>query len=277
MKLLGALSACVGATLAFSNTAPVFASWQLPQQKPIVKASEVAEFFSKVSAEWCSEKNTDPTVIIRVKNLSKASSELKKFTVKYDLANDLDLLTGSPCEIEYSTEYPKSMDASKLYVVDLDEDTEYFVQDLLSKFPKVIVQGKPLTVETRKHSSEQGWKRRHANEAMRAAEETDNDDVKLAQEAEDGFRAAELMLAASGEDSVVTAVADSNNNNNSTKPAKGASVFTNYQFFTPGIWLCIIVTFFLVYVTLTAIHWISSIELTYKSFEKQVDFQKKTE
>lgn len=59
-------------------------------------------------------------------------------------------------------------------------------------------------------------------------------------------------------------------------PVNG-SLFNTYQFFTSGIFMCLIVSFMLLFVLTNALSWVSSIDITYKSFDKQVDFEKKTE
>lgn len=253
MKLLAALSAFVGATVAFSNTAPLYASWNLDQKKPIARAEEITEYFSQASQEWCSA-DTQPTVIFRVKNLS-SQHESKQFLVMYRNAEELDLVRGSPCDVDYSVELPSSITPGKLYVVDLDDDTQHSVQELLSENYRVIVQGKPHELEGNK---------------VRDHDENEDD---MFEEANDDFSDAMAMLSESG-DSEVTVLAEQESKNGSLTDA---SVFTSYQFFTPGLWLCIIVVLFLVYVTSTAIHWTASIQTSYNAFEKQVDFQKKTE
>lgn len=55
------------------------------------------------------------------------------------------------------------------------------------------------------------------------------------------------------------------------------SLFTEYQFFTPGIWSCILISFFLLAILYNALIWVSSIEISYGAFEKQVDYEKKNE
>lgn len=55
------------------------------------------------------------------------------------------------------------------------------------------------------------------------------------------------------------------------------SLFTEYQFFTPGIWSCILISLFLLGILYTALVWVGSIEITYNAFDKQVDFEKKNE
>lgn len=54
-------------------------------------------------------------------------------------------------------------------------------------------------------------------------------------------------------------------------------LFHNYQFFTPGIFMCLIVSGFLILIFSVALKWTSSIEISYSSFEKEVDYEKKNE
>lgn len=80
-------------------------------------------------------------------------------------------------------------------------------------------------------------------------------------------------IAASESDTELTILEDE-----VTKPSKtSGSLFTKYQFFSAGIFMCLIVSFFLVFVLVNALSWLNSIEITYQSFEKQVDLEKKNE
>lgn len=63
----------------------------------------------------------------------------------------------------------------------------------------------------------------------------------------------------------------------SNSTTKGGSLFTHYQFFTPGILSCLILSSFLVFVLYVALSWMTSIEITYLAFDKQIDYEKKTE
>ncbi|CAI5759027.1 unnamed protein product [Candida verbasci] len=55
------------------------------------------------------------------------------------------------------------------------------------------------------------------------------------------------------------------------------NLFTHYQFFTPGLFSAILVSLFLIFILVNALSWLTSLEITYESFEKQVDLDKKSE
>lgn len=57
----------------------------------------------------------------------------------------------------------------------------------------------------------------------------------------------------------------------------GGSLFEKYQFFSPGLFMCLIVSFLLLFILVNALSWIGGIDITYQSFEKQVDLDKKNE
>ena len=114
------------------------------------------------------------------------------------------------------------------------------------------------------------------------AKRTDSDDQDasaLEAEIESDFRAAESYIIAEGDKPV--GMYDSKENKTTSAPSKKHkkidNLFSNYQFFTPGILLCLIVSFALVGVLYVALGWIASLEITYKSFDKQVDYEKKQE
>lgn len=86
----------------------------------------------------------------------------------------------------------------------------------------------------------------------------------IVDEVEADFRKAEQLLEA--EDDTVSIMSDGPNN-----------LFTNYQFFTPGIWMTLIISSFLIFILYNALGWVSSLEISYKAFDKQVDYEKKNE
>lgn len=78
------------------------------------------------------------------------------------------------------------------------------------------------------------------------------------QELEDAFKEIESMI---DDDSEVTIMSD-------------GSVFDNYGFFTPGIWMCTLISLFLVWILLMALKWVGSLQVSYKAFEKPVSSKK---
>lgn len=52
-------------------------------------------------------------------------------------------------------------------------------------------------------------------------------------------------------------------------------LFARYTFFTPGIWMGTIVSLLLVLLVSAALSWLSSMQISYRAFDKPVDFEKK--
>lgn len=106
----------------------------------------------------------------------------------------------------------------------------------------------------------------------KVARNENNDDVSVEQEIDADF--AEAHRLAAEEDQPVTILEDVPSN---TTTVKHDNLFTNYQFFTTGIWSGLIVSGFLLLILYGALTWLSDLQITYASFDKQVDFDKKNE
>lgn len=285
MKLITGVAVYASAVMAYVNTAPMFSSKALLDNRYLTDAHDVSSQLENLTKDWCSQEQKLPMIIYRVKNLAKGSNDLAEaFTnVRYESPSQLDLTLHSLCQVHYSTNNPSELNAGEVYVVDLDDDSNYKVNDLLSEDAFVTVQGKPNGGKARSFMAgikeyvddfQQGWAKRQ--------DEQDEADAEAFEEIESAFRAAESLIAHEEGDSFVTALAEDKETSSGSEEQKQktdgrSNLFTKYQFFTPGIWLCLIISLFLVYVLLTAVGWISSIQITYKSFEKQVDYEKKTE
>ncbi|KAI5948718.1 hypothetical protein KGF57_005329 [Candida theae] len=99
-----------------------------------------------------------------------------------------------------------------------------------------------------------------------------NGDVSVEQDIDADF--AEANRLAAEEDQPVSILEDIPSNSTTVKHD---NLFTNYQFFTTGIWSGLIVSGFLLLILYGALTWLSDLQITYASFEKQVDFDKKNE
>ncbi|ODQ81260.1 hypothetical protein BABINDRAFT_121907 [Babjeviella inositovora NRRL Y-12698] len=62
---------------------------------------------------------------------------------------------------------------------------------------------------------------------------------------------------------------------NSTFVIKNPNLFTHYQFFTPGVWMSTIVSLLLVGILYVALSWVSNLKISYRAFDKPLDFDKK--
>lgn len=108
-------------------------------------------------------------------------------------------------------------------------------------------------------------------------QEQEEEDAVIEEEIEHDFEEAESL--ASEETDPVNILANSNKDkqSNNGTTIKHDNLFTKYQFFTSGIWSGIIVSLFLLTILYGALSWLTSLEITYASFEKQVDYDKKNE
>lgn len=289
MKLITSVALCASATMAFVNTGPLYGNMfdnkAFFENQYLIDAQDASSQIGSATEKLCSESNHAPLVFYRVKNLAEGSSDAAQVSanVRYDSPKQLDLALHSSCQVHYTTSQPAHVERGNIYVVDLDDDQEHSANELLSNLGHMIVQGKPAGGKSRSLMAGikgyvgdllHGWAKREDEDA--------DEDVEAYAELESAFKAAESMLAQEEGDSFVTALADdketpSGSKENKIKADKKSNLFTKYQFFTPGIWLCLIVSLFLIYVLNTALGWITSIQVTYKSFEKQIDYEKKTE
>lgn len=285
MKLLASLALCVGSVMAFADTAPLYSGLEALSSDYIVESSEIANQVRQYTDELCSQDTNLKFYIYRVSGLEAKNPHSPSINyvrhVHFDLAADLDFPISDKCLVKYVNSVDADVGDANVVVVDIDDGNTHRLEDLTLD-GIALIQGKPL-FSMKKRSFKETiqedldiLKKRYYE-----AEDSDDDsDVEATfAEVEADFRAAESLLAV--EDSFVTAFADEKEGvvsgtslgNSTTK----SNLFTEYRFFTPGVWLSLIVSFFLLFVSSTAVGWITSIETSYNSFEKQVDYEKKNE
>lgn len=277
MKIAAGIAACAGAAVAFSNTAPLYSSSKLGVSGYILGSSAIAQELLAYSKSVCEQD--EKLVIYRVAGLeqsdSAANSGLYIDHVRYSSGASIDLPVDDSCVVEYvSWGEEKLAHGGHVVIVDVEDGNSHSVAEFLGS-RHVIVQGKPSFKV--KAESLKEWVESAVSGLLSRGASADDEEVGeySEQEVEADFRAAESMVAE--EEGTVTAVAEAPEAGNSDGVAatKNSNLFTNYQFFTPGLWSALIVVFFLVYVTVTAVSWISSIQTSYGAFEKQIDFEKK--
>lgn len=285
MKLLASLALCVGSVMAFADTAPLYSGLEALSSDYIVESSEVANQVRQYTNELCSQDSNLKFYIYRVSGLEAKNPRSPSINyvkhVHFDLAADLDFPISDKCLVKYVNSVDADVGDANVVVVDIDDGNTHRLEDLALD-GIALIQGKPLF----------SMKKRSFKETIQddldilkkkyyEAEDYDSDSEVEATfaEVEADFRAAESLLAE--EDSFVTTYADEKegvvsgaSQGNSTAKS---NLFTQYRFFTPGVWLSLIVSLFLLFVASTAVGWITSIETSYNSFEKQVDYEKKTE
>ncbi|QBM86808.1 hypothetical protein METSCH_A14550 [Metschnikowia aff. pulcherrima] len=297
MKLT-ALAACASTALAFADTAAFFSSVQLESGSSyITKSADLASAFERLTAKFCSESPDEKLTIFRVGQLSRSApvdvgpetTFLKH--VHYLAGSEIDLPVAKECTVVYVDESIADLDSlnANVIVVDVENSQKHTVEEFMTG-GHVMVQGKPgfHTAGSRGESIREflGDKLNFGFDTLTKRGSDDSafpvySDATL-EEVENDFEIAESLLAAQESDAAVTALSDESRIKDYSGSARNSTtsrsnLFTKYQFFTPGVWLVLIVCFFLVYVSITAVGWITSIDLSYRSFEKQVEYEKKTE
>lgn len=278
MKIAAGIAACAGAAVAFSNTAPLYSSSKLGVSGYILGSSAIAQELLAYSKSVCEQD--EKLVIYRVAGLeksgSKANSGLYIDHVRYSSGASIDLPVDESCAVEYvSWGEEKLARGGRVVIVDVEDGQSHSVDEFLGS-GHVIVQGKP-SFKVKAESLKDWVESAVSGLLSRRASSAEDEEVGeySEQDVEADFRAAESLVAE--EEGTVTAVSEAAEAGDADKVAvpKNSNLFTKYQFFTPGLWSALIVVFFLVYVTVTAVSWISSIQTSYGAFEKQIDFEKK--
>lgn len=293
MKLVGIVSLALLETcvLAFSDTAPFYCSKPLGSLAYYENSADLALRLTSLTDDWCIHNKK--TVIFRVKNLqhhhdpvTSGSSASYVEHVHYNSAADLDLPLGNGCtadKVAYQLALT-SLDKT-VTIVDVEDDKTHTVSDFTEAIGDpliiVVVQGKPSFTTgshlqaVKNYVDQKVYDNLHIELGVQRKRSDSEDSDKIAAEVEADFAKAESLLALSPH-ADVTALAVTETSKPSTTSVLG-SLFTEYRFFSPGIWLGLIVSAMLITVLLTALLWIGSLEISYRSFDKQVDYEKKNE
>lgn len=301
------LASLVASAAAYTDTAPFYASqnWHLPPY--IAESSQVSLGVKNATAAACD--GGLQAVIYRVANLQPGKPHADGVYFKhvhYKTASDLELHILDSCLVAYVSSVSElAAQKASVVVVDVDDGEEHAIDEFSAPQGRhlVVVQGKPafhrpnldgikqfmenklydhlnvdIELASEKNGREHRGNRKH--HGKRPKRDFFDDEYQLESQIEDDFRAAEAFIAAEG-DSMVTALADDFlldvQAAAASAPLKTGNLFTHYQFFTPGIFLALLVSGFLLFVLYTALGWMTSLEISYLSFEKQIDYEKKTE
>lgn len=281
---LSSIALCIGSALAFADTAPLYALFNTVHGY-IVESSKIASLVQEYSDQLCSGENTDKLYIYRVANLEGKwpHDERISFTkhVHYAQASELDYPISDKCVVKYGNSVDSESGDAQVVVIDIDDTTTHNYKEFVRSDAAFIIQGKP-TFHSKKQTLKDTLQDMHVDldKIMKRGYESDEEDAEesIFAEVEADFRAAESMIAQ--EDAQVTAFTQEKEGDAQAagkNTTSTSNLFTEYQFFTPGVWLALIVSLFLLYVITTAVGWVTSIETSYNAFEKQVDFEKKTE
>ena len=286
MHVLAVLASFTGSTYAFVDTAPLFATpaFRSADFPYIAQSSNVRRAVKEYTQQFCSE-SSQALFIYRVSTLDRQKLPLggdSSFIhhVHYNSGSDVDLEVHRSCVVEYKDQIPVDITVSSANVIVVDLDGIDYQLDLLLAHPNVVFQGKPKSDSIRKSLDDK--LHLDLDSLNKIAHLADSDDKGIIDEEsydlEDEYLVTEELLLTKKREIKSSLASDGISEHGSEEEKKlNLNLFTEYQFFTPGVWLSIIVSLFLVFVTTAAISWITSIELSYKSFEKQVDHEKKNE
>ncbi|EGW32789.1 uncharacterized protein SPAPADRAFT_49735 [Spathaspora passalidarum NRRL Y-27907] len=276
VQSLSLIASVLSVVNAFADTALLYSSFDLEvPHKYITESKDLSQFMLQYIQQLCA--NDKQLYIYRVNQLksSQVDHGVLLNHVHYNSISDLSFPIDAACSLEIVSEQDSNQSQSNIVVVEVSEGVHSI--DEFLKHENVIVQGVPSF-----------HKRNKVNQIVEQVNDMFHDDVEkrdvadgsnyddIQSEVEADFREAESLI----DDETVTVFKASIKEaraSNDTKKSTNTSLFTNYQFFTPGIWSGIIVSGFLLTILYLGINWLNSLEVTYSSFEKQVDYDKKNE
>lgn len=309
--MLGWFIALLPLVYAFTDTAPLYSSQKLANTFPYVASSKAVGLdISSIVNRIC--ETSDRIVIYRVKNLQREGIPTKGTFLKhvqYANAGDLDITKDINCsgsQVKHLlNEQLDENDNTNVVVIDIEDESHHRIDEFFGGQSDkiVIVQGKPSfgigdnQNKTVLESIQGDLKNMYASiekdffkgasNGRRAADSGDkesqnvDDFDKVVSEVKSDFEKAKSMLAQESDLPVNILLASQSVSSPSVTSVPPVNekhdLFSKYQFFSPGIWMCTIVSIFLVFVLSVALSWITSLEISYKAFDKPIDFEKKTE
>ncbi|TID31056.1 hypothetical protein CANINC_000300 [Pichia inconspicua] len=284
---------------SFENTAPVLVSSNLAEgieSKYIDSISNVNTLLDEVMEEFCAKKEGTPLIYLRlfgfdefqlssIDFIETEKSNLKTLTnlVVYPSKDSVSSIEpGKSC---VNTAYFNSVEEipsnyrSQLQVAFIDihynDDIKENIETITANLDleNLIVQVVP-TFESPSNSLLQktSEKIREIIDSTKKREEIDYDAVE--QELKDSFEEINQLL----DESPVSAWDDETTftkNDKSTIANPNGSLFDNYAFFSTGIWMTTIVFLFLAWLLSIALGWLSDLKISYRAFDKPIDFEKK--
>lgn len=264
MRLL-TLAPLLAVASAFADTASFYSSVKLGSEfNYITDVNVLSKAVNDYTSKLC--QSEDQLKIYRVDSSFKNANKGTYIKhVHYSNADELDLQFAENCIVGSSILYV-DIDNKELQEVLAHESGAYFVQ------------GKPTFGGSRYESVKNYIEDTLNFEKKKRFDIEESSEEQLIKEVEQDFRDVESFIELEVDDN------DVEEHVTETEPISkvplglhASGLFTKYQFFTPGLWLCIIVSLILVSILYTALGWITSLEISYQSFEKQVDFEKKRE
>ena len=293
LNLLASTLSITSLVNAFSDTAIFYSNnnnqLSLNTNDYIIESKSIAPLVLQYSESVCSQQDSNKQLYIyRVKQLSKGdTTDYDGFIlnhVHYPSVDDLHFEISESCVVKYGSDEQDSN--ANVIIIDVEDDQIHTIDEFLNKgHENLIIQGNPSF----KHHKKLKQFANDLNEMLddyfhhgdeeeaelHKRDEDVDDNEQLEQEIEDDFRQAESLV--NGENDEPVTIFDKPIEVAKSNQTKVNNLFTKYQFFTSGIWLGIIVSLLLLSILYVAIQWLGALEVTYSSFEKQVDYDKKNE
>lgn len=288
IKVLFSVSIVISAVRAFSDTAPLYyfpaeagmkgaASSSASDSAPfephyIAEASDILAQIEMFSRDIC--RGNGHLVVYRVHRL--VASHVDSISIRnvhYSSVKLTSLSFDKSCSV--SGENPQ------ISIVEINDDKDHSIMEFSSKHDShVLVQGIPpfhSAIQDVKDYVKEKFDIEVFHKRQVSPELESLDSVQLAEltkEVEQELEAAEELVLLEIDASEIGSLKFGLN---TSLVNRNSNLFTNYQFFTPGIWMCAIVSGLMIGILYVALGWISSVEISYGAFEKQVDWQKKNE
>ncbi|CDK28380.1 unnamed protein product [Kuraishia capsulata CBS 1993] len=297
MRVTGVLLAAgslISGAAAFRDSAPFLFGW--PAVEELSYLTPFADIKAKshiLSSNICS--TDDKLVIVTIPGLSKdllndgyldtisdfiqsKQNEGAKYTphVRYARNEDSSLSAHESCTVDNidvvkDENWLSRMEEAQAQAIflkfpeEVSKINEYFEQLtlILSSKHKVIVQGLPTFAEP-------------TVPAIQKRDDTvsEEDYNKIQQELDQAFQEIEDMIESENSDKPISIYEKSVSAAFNTTDG---SLFDKYSYFTPGIWMCTLVSLFLVFVFGVALNWLSSLQVSYRAFDKPFNARKKTQ
>ena len=269
------LTACLGVfaplSLAFSNTGKLIlnplGSTSLIETHKIVKTDKLENVVLEETKNMCLGSGTIYVYQVDELITDKGYNGMQYDNVFYpdqDNANFTSAKIAEECEVRYFKHY-KSI--SMIEILKFHQDSDNVI---VQTIPSFKTKGSLDNIKEKVYDL---YNDEDIIIEKRSQEE--DDEARIEEEIEQDFKEAESL--ASEETNPVNILDTDKDKPNNGTIIKHDNLFTKYQFFTPGIWSGIIVSLFLLTILYGALSWLTSLEITYSSFEKQVDYDKKNE
>lgn len=283
---------------SFENTAPILVSSNIAnnvESKYIDTIDNVNNLLEQISEGLCAKKQKQPLIYLRMHKfdefqpsyfdfLNTDTTTLKTLTnlvVYPNKESAFNVKLGESC---VNTVNVESVDENSLnwsndiQVALIDIYNSADIKDTIEKITEkidmesLIVQVVPaFELPSNSLLQQTSEKIKEFIYSNKKREEIDYDAVE--QELKNSFDEINELL----DDSPVSALSDKNSlkNGEASIVNPNGSLFDNYAFFSTGIWMTTIVFLFLAWLLNIALGWLGDLKISYRAFDKAIDFEKK--